>query len=358
MGCPNRFPNFFTRHGGMNLLMSFVSASSTLLNGSGDNEVLGDVFAGVTKMLSGKKFLYNVRALRMLVEEVLRSTICFEKQIITCMVIFKHSSTSWASVAEQTSCGLTVSSALSSLFWNTCVQGVRETGTFTYDVLRRWFHIYLLVDMCTTLAMPCTIFAHLSSSLLMSGGSSKMEHMSSTTIPESGTEFGHIWQIETTNIRYGNGDGGGTGVTLNDECIKTWAYGIHICSTILQDLDEMRDIDPAPSQLHHKEEGKGRITSDGMDRLSLQEKLELCIDPLDPEQHQQDGKYCHWRSGISSISECWSSIGEAAVDAFRAHLFIYLRKLVIWLHAIDLDPLNLELWLDACDRFHLLHYPH
>ena len=46
---PNRFPQ-----------QSFVSASSTLLNGSGDNEVLGAVFTSVTKMLSGKKFPYNV----------------------------------------------------------------------------------------------------------------------------------------------------------------------------------------------------------------------------------------------------------------------------------------------------------
>ena len=29
--------------------------------------------------------------------------------------------------------------------------------------------------------------------------------------------------------------------------------------------------------------------SDGKDRLSLLEKLELCIDPLDPEQHPRDG---------------------------------------------------------------------
>ena len=50
--------------------MSFVSASSTLLNGSGENEVLSGVIAGVTKMLSGKKFPYNVRALRMKMENM------------------------------------------------------------------------------------------------------------------------------------------------------------------------------------------------------------------------------------------------------------------------------------------------
>ena len=48
-----------------------------------------------------------------------------------------------------------------------------------------------------------------------------------------------IWSdmvIETTYMRM---DGVITGVALNDECVKTWTYGIHICSTILLDLDEM-----------------------------------------------------------------------------------------------------------------------
>ena len=96
----NQFPNFFLRLGGMHLLISFVCASSTPLNGSGEIEVLGPVFAGVTKMLSGKKFPYNVRALRILVEDVLRPILCYEKQDITCMAdlqtildqLFSHAS--------------------------------------------------------------------------------------------------------------------------------------------------------------------------------------------------------------------------------------------------------------------------
>ena len=56
--------------------MGFVSASRTLLNGSDENEVLGVVFAGVTKILSGKKFPYKVRVLWMLVEDVLRPILC------------------------------------------------------------------------------------------------------------------------------------------------------------------------------------------------------------------------------------------------------------------------------------------
>ena len=69
-----------------------------------------------------------------------------------------------------------------------------------------------------------------------------------------------------------------------------WAYGAQICSTIVQNLDEMRDVNLAPVLLHHKDEGMGCIKTDTeKDRLALGEKLELCIDPLDPQQHPADG---------------------------------------------------------------------
>ena len=45
------------------------------MENSGLEEVLRDVFRGVSKMLTGKKFPQNVRSLRMLAEEVLRGVI-------------------------------------------------------------------------------------------------------------------------------------------------------------------------------------------------------------------------------------------------------------------------------------------
>ena len=50
--------------------MSFVSSVGTLMAESGLENVLSEVFGGVTKMLSGKKYPQNVRALRMLAEEI------------------------------------------------------------------------------------------------------------------------------------------------------------------------------------------------------------------------------------------------------------------------------------------------
>ena len=66
---------FIPRLGGMHLLMSFVGSVGTLMAGSGLEEVLKSAFGGVSRMLTGKTFPQNIRALRMVVEEILHSTL-------------------------------------------------------------------------------------------------------------------------------------------------------------------------------------------------------------------------------------------------------------------------------------------
>ena len=56
----------------MHLLMSYCGCIDALMADIGIVEILSVAFGGVLKMLSGKKFPRNVRALRMLVEELLR----------------------------------------------------------------------------------------------------------------------------------------------------------------------------------------------------------------------------------------------------------------------------------------------
>ncbi len=58
------FGNIYLRLGGMHLLMSYVGCIGSLVAGSGIVEVLTETFAGVLKMLTGKKYPDNVRALR------------------------------------------------------------------------------------------------------------------------------------------------------------------------------------------------------------------------------------------------------------------------------------------------------
>ena len=54
----------------MNFLMSFVGSVGNLMVNTGLDEILKSAFGSVEKMLSGKNFPQNVRALRMVVEEL------------------------------------------------------------------------------------------------------------------------------------------------------------------------------------------------------------------------------------------------------------------------------------------------
>ena len=55
--------------------MSFIGAVGTLMGNTGLSEIMQTAFGGVPKMLTGKKFPQNMRALRMVVEELLSSII-------------------------------------------------------------------------------------------------------------------------------------------------------------------------------------------------------------------------------------------------------------------------------------------
>ena len=66
------FSMFVPFLGGMHMMMSFVGAIGTLMRGSGLEEILKYTFAGVPKLLSGKKSPHTVRALRIVTEELLR----------------------------------------------------------------------------------------------------------------------------------------------------------------------------------------------------------------------------------------------------------------------------------------------
>ena len=77
---PARFKHFIPRLGGMHLLMSFIGSIGSLMANSGLEEILKHSFAGVEKMLTGKKYPMNLGALRMVVEELLQSKVTFLSQ--------------------------------------------------------------------------------------------------------------------------------------------------------------------------------------------------------------------------------------------------------------------------------------
>ena len=60
---------------------------------------------------------------------------------------------------------------------------------------------------------------------------------------------------------------------------------LHICSKLEQDLVCLIEPDDNGKQDKHKEESKGRIESDKLDRNSIRRKLQECIDPMSPNDH-------------------------------------------------------------------------
>ena len=72
---PSQFQNFIPRLGGMHTLMNFAGAVGVLMSDTGLENILQAAFGGVPTMLSCKKFPQNIRALRLLTEELLREVI-------------------------------------------------------------------------------------------------------------------------------------------------------------------------------------------------------------------------------------------------------------------------------------------
>ena len=92
--------------------------------------------------------------------------------------------------------------------------------------------------------------------------------------------------IETTFMRYGHGPGGLIGITVKPSALKHWALSLHICSHLIKDLAEMKDACKTFVQVNfHKDEMSARKKSDAKERESICEKLQTCIDPLNPSDH-------------------------------------------------------------------------
>ena len=69
------FKSLIPRLGVMHLLMSFNGYRGTLIRNSGLSDFLRSAFVSTDKMLSGKNFPQNLRAFRIVVEELLRGSI-------------------------------------------------------------------------------------------------------------------------------------------------------------------------------------------------------------------------------------------------------------------------------------------
>ena len=282
------FSNVYLRLGGMHLLMSYIGCVGSLMTGSGLVEVLNVTFAGASKMLAGRKFPNNVRALRMLVEGLLCPVFKGNPGLQT-MDDLLHALDDLSSNSR--TARLWIDCVIIPVFnmmryiraeresdWPLHVAVVRDMMPLFFAASHLNYARYGLYYLRTMEQLPkevCDCFLR---------GEHTMHHNPGI--------FNGIWSdmaIETTFMRYGHGQSGIIGLTLKPEAVKTWAFSMHACNTIVNNLDVMRDDDYSVigelSQTKHKEESRARIMNDSADRQGIKRKLNACIDPLYENQY-------------------------------------------------------------------------
>ena len=281
---PNMFKDMYLRLGGMHALMSFVGAIGSLMTDSGLSDILSEVFGGVPKMLSGKKFPQNVRALRMVAEEVIGSLIIDDHvrkmddlvKILDQRANQSRTAKLWVEVLVKPV-----------LLMMAYIRAEREGDWLLHlATFRRMLPYYFAAGHVNYaryglhyLRSMENLPPHILSLFLQ--GQHVTRHINGI--------WNGLWSdqfIETTFMRYGHSAGGIIGITLKSEALKTWALSRHICCKIESDMRNMEEeTDANTIQVSHKEEAKARIEADAKDRAGLRQKLDTCLNPLDPKDH-------------------------------------------------------------------------
>ena len=307
---PDRFQNFIPRLGGMHTLMSFIGCVGNLMADSGLEEIMTSAFGSVSKMLAGKMFPQNFRALRFVAEEILRPVISHVISMDELMEDLENKATS---------------SPTSKLWLENLVKPVFIMMVFVRAEREgEWpLHLWAVQQMLPYFfAAGHHQYARYGTYYLFS-----MEKLHGAVLEQfmKGEHlmrhkeglWNGIWSdmfVESTFMRYGKGPQGIIGVTMKPDMVKKWAYSMHICSRILQDLSDMADGHQSDQDgvISHKEEKPSRIRSDGQDRDNIRMKLKTCIDPFDAAGHG---------GSLMNIAS-----GRIATDKVNAHKAIEIGR--------------------------------
>ena len=280
----DRFLNLIPRLGGMHLLMSFIGCVGVLMANTGLDDILKSGFGGVQNMLSGKKFPQNFRALRLVMEELLSKVVenldTYEDLVISLEVLSEQSKTTrvWVDC-------LIRPVLLMMLFvraeregdWPLHLWAVQEMMPYFFAAGHHHYARYGLYYLRSMERLPTEILEKFLK------GEHVMRHKQGI--------WNGIWSdmyIETTFMRYGKGPKGIIGITLKPSTVKRWAFSMHVCCRVANDVATITQRQTKLELLSHKEENPARVKSDGKDRKNIRNKLEVSIDPLDPTDHPQE----------------------------------------------------------------------
>lgn len=282
---PEKFSNIVLRLGGMHLLMSFIGSVGSLMADSGLSELMSGVFAGVPKMIKGKKFPQNMRALRMVAEEVLRSVFDIHQpnnsndlmSLVETIATKSKTSKLWVDcLLKPVFLMMLYVRAEREGNWPLHIEVVRKMLPYFFAAGHQNYARYGLFYLRAMEKMPVSVMKN------FLNGDHVMRHRPGL--------WNGIWSdmwIETTFMRFGHGLNGIIGITLKPETLKTWALSLHICTQLEEDLLNIsqEECQQKAKQHKHKEEMKARIGKDNKDREGLRHQLQNYIDPLKPESH-------------------------------------------------------------------------
>ena len=231
---PERWKFFIPRLGGMHWLMSFIGACGSLMKGSGLHQYLSSAFAGVNKMLVGKKFPMNMRALRLAAIEILRDHVDLENITGYDDLISALDSLSEKSIlAEHWIENLIKPVLLMMMF----VKAEREADfalhLFCCKMMMPYFfaakHVnYARYGICyinTMEKLPSEVLTQFMK------GEHVMRHQKGI--------WNAIWSdmmIETSYMKIGKGPVGVIGFTTSSTTMSVWAKSMHAQTTYLSEL--------------------------------------------------------------------------------------------------------------------------
>ena len=284
---PDAFTDFVPRLGGMHMLMSFVGAIGTLMAGSGLEEMLMSAFAGVPKMLSGKKFPQNVRALRIVLEEILRPALTNPNiQTMDQLDIYLESKATQSKTAKMwVECFMKPVLIIMQFVraeregdWPLHLCAVEKMLPYFFASSHVNYARYGLVYLRSMKRLPSAILKRFMT------GQHVMRHQDGL--------WNAMWSdlfIETTYMRYGHGPSGIIGSTLNESTLAIWALSQSACAQMKHDIEAMKSHESNQNVTYHKEERHPRMMADNADRLKIREVIARCIDVFDVDEHPATG---------------------------------------------------------------------
>ena len=222
---PERFSKMVVRLGGMHMLMSFLGSIGSLMKGTGLEEIMAKVFGGVKKMLDGKKYPDNFRALRIMAEELLRdiiNPINFE----TTDDLVKHL---FEDLKESKTSQVWINNFLKPLFIAMrYVRAERECEYLLHLSAAKEMIPYFFAGGHHHYARWGTQYVNQLEGL---DGEVKQKFLKGEhTVRHNSGLWNTVWtdmMIETTLMKTGKSPGGLKGVTLKPEVVKKWAFSLN-----------------------------------------------------------------------------------------------------------------------------------